>query len=90
MERGDVLQIFAAQKCPEKENELPWRRLSLCYPWWGLLMRWLMISFIVSLGALLIAAAGMARHIWLQRAKLRSSPSPAFEPADDSELELEH
>lgn len=30
-------------------------------------MRWLMIGFIVSLGALLIAVAGMARHIWLQR-----------------------
>jgi uncharacterized iron-regulated membrane protein len=53
-------------------------------------MRWLMISLLVSLGALLIAAAGMARHIWLQRAKLRRKPSPAFEPADESELELEH
>ena len=53
-------------------------------------MRWLMISLLVSLGALLIAAAGMARHIWLQRAKLRENPSPAFEPAEESELELEH
>lgn len=53
-------------------------------------MRWLIISLLVSLGALLIAAAGMARHIWRQRAKLRSNPLPAFEPVDDSELELEH
>ena len=30
-------------------------------------MRWLLIVFLVSLGALLFAAAGVARHIWLQR-----------------------
>jgi hypothetical protein len=30
-------------------------------------MRWLMIGLLVSLGALLIAAAGLARHIWLHR-----------------------
>lgn len=30
-------------------------------------MRWLMIALLVSLGALLIAAAGMARHVWLHR-----------------------
>jgi hypothetical protein len=33
-------------------------------------MRWLMIGLIVSLGALLLAAAGMARHIWLHRSRL--------------------
>jgi hypothetical protein len=32
-------------------------------------MRWLMIGFLVSLAALLLAAAGLARHIWLQRAQ---------------------
>jgi hypothetical protein len=53
-------------------------------------MRWLMIAFLVSMGALLIAAAGMARHIWLQRAKLRSRPSQAFEAAEDTDLELKH
>ncbi len=30
-------------------------------------MRWLMIALLVSLGALLFAAAGMARHVWLHR-----------------------
>ena len=30
-------------------------------------MRWLMIALLVSLGALLIAAAGLARHVWLHR-----------------------
>jgi hypothetical protein len=39
-------------------------------------MRWLMIGFLVSLAALLIAAAGTARHIRQERAKLRSMPSP--------------
>jgi hypothetical protein len=53
-------------------------------------MRWLLISFLISLGTLFIATAGMARHIWLQRAKLRRMPSAALEPADDYDLELEH
>ncbi len=30
-------------------------------------MRWLMIALLVSLGALLFAAAGVARHIWRHR-----------------------
>ncbi len=30
-------------------------------------MRWLMIAMLASLGALLLAAAGMARHIWRHR-----------------------
>jgi hypothetical protein len=38
-----------------------------------------MICFLVSIAALLLAAAGMARHIWLQRAALRNGP-----PADGS------
>lgn len=37
-------------------------------------MRWLMIGLLVSLGALLFAAAGMARHIWLRRTKLDRKP----------------
>jgi hypothetical protein len=53
-------------------------------------MRWLMIALLVSLGGLLIAAAGMARHIWLQRAKLKGRSSEAFESAEESDLELEH
>jgi hypothetical protein len=31
---------------------------------WFAPMRWLMIGLFVSLGALLTAAAGVARHIW--------------------------
>jgi hypothetical protein len=36
-------------------------------------MRWMMIALLVSLAALLLAAAGVARHIWLQRSRLRSN-----------------
>lgn len=34
-------------------------------------MRWLVIALLVSVGGLLVAAAGMARHILLQRTKLK-------------------
>lgn len=37
-------------------------------------MRWLMIALLASLAALLLAVAGVARHIWLQRSQLRSDP----------------
>lgn len=52
-------------------------------------MRWLMIGLLVSLVALLLAAAGMARHILLHRASLRSeSQAPhEFAPASDREIE---
>jgi hypothetical protein len=51
-------------------------------------MRWLMIGFLVSIGALLFAATGAAYHIVRHRAKLRSDPSMANEPAGESDLEL--
>jgi hypothetical protein len=38
-------------------------------------MRWLLIALFVSLVGLLMAAAGVARHIWLHRARTRSNPS---------------
>jgi len=60
-------------------------------------MRWLMMVFLVSLGVLLFAAAGVAHHIWLQRAKLRRKPpagagpalDPARDPAEETDQELE-
>jgi len=39
-------------------------------------MRWLMILLLVSLVALLVAAAGVARHVWMQHKKLRQEPFP--------------
>jgi hypothetical protein len=62
-------------------------------------MRWLMIALLVSLGALLLAAAGLARHVWLQRAQLRSNPQAGpvpksghragVDPADEIDQEIE-
>ena len=36
-------------------------------------MRWLFIALVVSLGGLLLAAAGVARHVWLHRKKLKAN-----------------
>jgi hypothetical protein len=52
------------------------------------------IAFLVSLGALLFAAAGLAYHIWLQHRKLRRKLSAdagaAYDPADEIKVDLEH
>jgi hypothetical protein len=37
-------------------------------------MRWLMILLLVSLVAMLVAAAGVARHVWKQHKKLSQEP----------------
>jgi len=76
-------------ECGAPFSENPAAFGALCYAGSSLLMRWLMICLLVCLAVLLIAAAGMVGHIRRQRAKLRSSPSAAFEPAEESELELE-
>ena len=46
-------------------------------------MRWLMIGLLVSLSGLLIVAAGVARHIWVQHAKLRQKSSSTGSNAVD-------
>lgn len=61
-------------------------------------MRWLMIGFLVSLAALLVAAAGVARHIWLHRAQLRRNRAGALglavelpeEAEYETDVEIEH
>ena len=52
-------------------------------------MRWLMIGLLVSLGALLFAAAGVARHIWLQRRKHRREMLAALDAAQETDVEVE-
>ena len=62
-------------------------------------MRWMMIALLVSLAALLLAAAGLAHHIWLQRARLRSNPNAgpvpklgqdaAFDTVEEIDPEIE-
>jgi hypothetical protein len=47
-------------------------------------MRWLLIALLVSLAALLIAAAGMTIHILVQRTRLRTKPSPGTGKLPDS------
>jgi hypothetical protein len=57
-------------------------------------MRWLMIGLLVSLSALLLAAAGVARHVWLQRLRLTAKPvlsttqphDPNLDPVDETDL----
>ena len=51
-------------------------------------MQRLMIALLVSLFALLLAAAGVARHIWLQRAALRAT-EPAEPVGHGEETDLE-
>lgn len=50
-------------------------------------MRWLMIALLVSLGGLLLAAAGVARHILQQRAKLRSRPTLGNDNLEETDVE---
>jgi hypothetical protein len=51
-------------------------------------MHWLMIALLVSLFALLLAAAGMARHIWLQRAKQHGAePAEVIGHGEETDLE---
>jgi hypothetical protein len=56
------------------------------------MLHWLMIALLVSLGALLLAAAGMARHIWVRRSKDRINPSTGsqipLEAGDEAETEI--
>jgi hypothetical protein len=56
---------------------------------WFAPMRWLMIGLLVSLGALLFAAAGVARHILLHRRKLRSKTIAGLDAAPRVDLERE-
>ncbi|HEV2486334.1 MAG TPA: hypothetical protein VGT08_12450 [Terracidiphilus sp.] len=48
-----------------------------------------MIGLLVSLGALLFAATGLARHIWLQRRKHRLDALTALDAAHETDLEVE-
>jgi hypothetical protein len=56
-------------------------------------MRWLIIVLLVSLLALLIAAASVACHIMIQRAKLRRTPikgaGRVLDPVEDADQDLE-
>jgi uncharacterized membrane protein len=56
-------------------------------------MRWLLIALLVSLAAMLIAAAGMAHYIRAQRTRSRTRPSSdadaALGIAEEADVETE-
>ncbi|MGO9318771.1 MAG: hypothetical protein ACLPXT_04980 [Terracidiphilus sp.] len=52
-------------------------------------MRWLLLVLLVSLAALLIAAAGVAHHIWAQRRRSRLKHSAGAGAAPDSAEETD-
>jgi uncharacterized membrane protein len=54
-------------------------------------MRWLLLVLLISLAALLIAAAGGALHIWVQRRRSRSghSASAGAAPGAAEETDVE-
>jgi hypothetical protein len=60
-------------------------------------MRWLLICLIGSVLALLLAGAGLARHIWLQHRKGENKPAgnpgsrrgPGFDATEEIDVEPE-
>jgi hypothetical protein len=56
-------------------------------------MRWLLMVLLVSLAAMLIAAAGGALHIWAQHRRSRSKTSSGTGavpgPAEETDIETE-
>ena len=50
-------------------------------------MRWLMVCLLVSLAALLTAAAAMARHIWVRHAELRREPPSRVDSPRETDQE---
>lgn len=50
-------------------------------------MRWLMLCLLVSLAALLVAAAAMARHVWVHHARLRRQQPSRFDSTQETDLE---
>lgn len=50
------------------------------------MVHWLIIALIVSLGALLLAVAGVVRHVRLQHAKLRAeAPAETIGAGEESD-----
>lgn len=48
-------------------------------------MRWLLLVFLISLAALLIAAGGLAHHIWREHTRRRIEPPAEKKDADTEE-----
>lgn len=61
-----------------------------CLVFFGLvvLMRWLVIGLLVSVGALLVVAGGVARHVWRHRRLLAAESAEDAQKAQNLELDL--
>jgi cell division protein FtsL len=61
-----------------------------CLVFFGLavLMRWLVIGLLVSVGALLLVAGGVVRHVWRQRRLLAEESADEAQKARNLELDL--
>jgi hypothetical protein len=51
-------------------------------------MRWLVIVLLVSVGALLLVAGGVVRHVWRQRRVLAEESADEAQKAQNLELDL--
>jgi hypothetical protein len=70
--------------------EAPEWRIDHLVFWPFAVMHSLMIALLGSLCGLLLAAAGVARHVWLQRARLREPDQAAvIGTGEDRDLESE-
>jgi cell division protein FtsL len=54
----------------------------------AVLMRWLVIGLLVSVGALLLVAGGVARHVWRHRRLLAEESAEEAQRAQNLELDL--
>jgi hypothetical protein len=54
----------------------------------AVLMRWLVIGLLVSVGALLLVAGGVARHVWRQRRMVAEESADEAQKARHLELDL--
>lgn len=62
---------------------------SLVFLGGSLFMRWLMIGLLVSLAVLLLVAAGVTRHVWVHRRRLKRDALDALETGRETDLEIE-
>lgn len=49
-------------------------------------MRWLLIVFIASLASMLLASAGLARHVWRQRTRQGGETSASVEGSEEPDV----
>lgn len=61
--------------------------MAILISWPFAVMRWLVIALLASVGALLFAAAALARHVWLRRSGVQPGEMPRVIAADETDIE---